>query len=98
MADDSSGQDLHNMSDLSEEEGRAGGSVAAGSGSERSRLSSRFSDHLPLLSCSAHSSPAHQLHPLPEAAQVELCSFNFVEKMARLSTNILIMGGFKDFC
>ena len=71
MAEDSSGQDLHNMSDFSEEEGRAGGSVAAGSGSERSRQSSRFSDHLPLLSCSAHSSPAHQLHPLPEAAQVE---------------------------
>ena len=82
------------MSDFSEEEGRAGGSVAAGSGSERSRLSSRFSDHLPLLSCSAHSSPAHQLHPLPEAAQVELYSFTFVEKNDTLAHKYLDYGRF----
>ena len=94
MAEDSSGQDLHNMSDLSEEEGRAGGSVAAGSGSERSRLSSRFSDHLPLLSCSAHSSPAHQLHPLPEAAQVKLYSFTIVEKNGTLVHKYLDYGQF----
>ena len=54
--------DLHNMSDFSEDDGSK---VTSGSAaSDRSRQSSRFSDHRPLL---ASASPCHMMQPLPEA-------------------------------
>ena len=70
-SDEDTQTDLHNMSDFSEDDGSK---VTSGSAaSDRSRQSSRFSDHRPLL---ASSSPCHMMQPLPEAVLPPVISFS----------------------